>query len=183
MGMVRMVAEGGIPGEICAYLLHPSRLVSHTIHSLLPLYWVTHINRKLAAHPHQLGSISLELPDAAGVRLDGIDGIFPQLVDDLEVAGEGAGVLVVFGGDVGLDGVGELDGVGAAEGDLEDVAALHLCYWRQYSEAMKVQDGVFSKANRSLLKVFTSAGQAGRIMWRSLHRLESCLFGVKHGSG
>ena len=35
-------------------------------------------------------------------------------------------MLVVLGGDVGLDGVGEVDGVGAAEGDLEDVAALHL---------------------------------------------------------
>ena len=86
----------------------------------------TYINRKLATHPHQLGGICLDLSGAAGVRLDGIDGVFPQLVDDLEVAGEGAGVLVVFRGDVGLDGVGEVDGVGSAEGDLEDVAALHL---------------------------------------------------------
>ena len=85
----------------------------------------TYINRKLPTHPHQLRSIHLQFPNPRGVRFEGIDGIFAQLVDAFEVAGEGAGVLVVFGGDVGCDGVGELDGVGAAEGDLEDVAGLH----------------------------------------------------------
>ena len=77
MRMIRVVAEGGIPGEISAYLLHKSRLVSHTIHTLLSYKLVTHINRKLATHPHQLGSICLDLPGAAGVGFDGIDGVFP----------------------------------------------------------------------------------------------------------
>ena len=35
-------------------------------------------------------------------------------------------MLIVFGGDIRLDRLGELQRVCAAEGDLEDVAALHL---------------------------------------------------------
>ena len=124
MGMIRMIAKGRIPRKIRTYLLHP--ITQSAIHPPNTILATTYINRKLPTHPDQLRGIGLDFADAARVRLDSVDGIFAQLVDDLEVAGEGAGVLVVFGGDVALDGVGELDGMGAAEGDLQDVAALHL---------------------------------------------------------
>jgi len=80
-----MVTEGWIPGEICSYL----------------------INWEFPTHPDQLSSIGLELPYTTRVWLERGDGILSQLVDDFQVASKGIGVLVVFGGDVGPDCIGE----------------------------------------------------------------------------
>lgn len=41
------------------------------------------------------------------MSFDRADGILAKLVDDLEISGESVGVLVVFGGDIGFDGVGQ----------------------------------------------------------------------------
>ena len=57
------------------------------------------------------------------MRLDSVDGIFAELIDDLEVALKSAWMLVVLGGDVGLDSLRYLEGMCAPEGDLEYVAA------------------------------------------------------------
>ena len=54
--------------------------------------------------------------------LERSDGIFAQLVDDLQVARKSVGVLVVFSGDVGLDCVGEDEVVSSTEGYGEDIA-------------------------------------------------------------
>ena len=79
-------------------------------------------------------------------------------------------MLVVFRGDVGLDGVGEVDGVGAAEGDLEDVAALHLD--DLLATVFKIEDGVFSNANKDPSEsVYIRRGiqaESGGV-WRWLH--------------
>jgi hypothetical protein len=68
----------------------------------------------------------LNLLDAARVRLESVDGIFPELIDEVEISREGVGVLVVFGGNVGPDGIGKRLVVGSAEGDLEDIPRLHV---------------------------------------------------------
>lgn len=83
----------------------------------------TYIDGEFSADPHQLGSVRLQLAYAAVVRLDGMDGTGAQRIDGFQVAGEHVRVLVIFAGDVLLDGIGERDGVGAAEGQVEDVAA------------------------------------------------------------
>jgi hypothetical protein len=56
------------------------------------------------------------------VWLERGDGIFSQLVNNLQVASKGIGVLVVFGGDVGSDCVREEKVVSATKGNGEDVA-------------------------------------------------------------
>ena len=57
--------------------------------------------------------------------LQSVDSIFAQLVYDFQITRESAWVLVVLGGNIGLDRIGELKGMSPAEGDLEDVSALH----------------------------------------------------------
>lgn len=95
---------------------------------LLGMY-LTYIRREFASHIDQLCGIDLNLLNAATVRLHGVDGISAQLIDDFEISCESVWMLVVFGGNVGADRVGECDRVGAAEGNLEDVSRLHLG-WR-----------------------------------------------------
>ena len=87
----------------------------------------SYIHRELPTHPHQLRGICLDLPDAARVRFERIDGIFAQVVDDLEISREGVRVLVVLRRDVGLDGFGHGEITRAPKRDVEDVAALHSC--------------------------------------------------------
>ena len=124
-----MVTESWVPCEVCSYLLHRSLLVSYDILSVcMSNCAYTYMNWEFPTHPDQLSSIRLQLPYATRVWLERSDGIFSQLVDDLEVASKGIGVLVVFGGDVGSDCVGEEKIVSTTEGYREDVAvARHGC--------------------------------------------------------
>jgi len=86
---------------------------------------MSYIHRELAAHPDQLRGILLQLAQTARVWLQGVDGILAEMVDSFEVVRKGVWVLVVFGGDVGFERVGQQDAVGASEGNLQDVATLH----------------------------------------------------------
>ena len=63
----------------------------------------TYIDRELAAYPEQLGSVLLQLDDAARVRLSNIDGIASKIIDRLEIILEHIRVLVVFRVDVVSD--------------------------------------------------------------------------------
>ena len=60
------------------------------------------------------------------MRLESVDSIFAQLVDNLQVACEQVWMLVEFAADLGFDRLRELRSVCAPEWDLEDVAALHI---------------------------------------------------------
>ena len=103
-----------------------TKSISNNVHPPLTMQCMnTHINRKLPPHPHKLRRVRLDLSHATTMGLSRGDGIFAQVVDDLEVAREGVRVLVVLCGDVGFDGRGKLELVCPAEGDLEDVAGLH----------------------------------------------------------
>lgn len=95
-----IVAQGWVPGEVG-----------------------TDVDRELARYPGQLGSVGLELLDAAGVGLADIDGVSSQGVDDLEVMTEHVGVLVILLGDVLADRGGEGQLGGLAEGHRQLVAA------------------------------------------------------------
>lgn len=78
----------------------------------------TYIDREFSADPNQLGRVRLQLANAALVRLDGMDGTGAKDVDGIQVGGEHVRVLVIFARDVLLNGVGERDRVGAAEGQV-----------------------------------------------------------------
>lgn len=56
------------------------------------------------------------------MRLPDVDGISPQVIDDLQVLLEHVGVLVIFGGDVLFYGGGEGEAVSLAKGQEEDIA-------------------------------------------------------------
>lgn len=57
----------------------------------------THIDWKLAAYPHELSRIHLELLDAAQMRLSHIGGVSSQRVNHLQIVLEHVWVLVIFG--------------------------------------------------------------------------------------
>lgn len=61
---------------------------------------LSHINRKLSPHPDKLGRISCQLPDAAGMCLEGVDGLCPQFVYSIHVSYEHIRMLVIFGRDI-----------------------------------------------------------------------------------
>ena len=83
----------------------------------------TYIDGEFSSDPDQLCSVELKLSDAAGMRLQGSDGILAKLVDDLKIASKGVRMLVVFAGDVVFNGLRKQQVVGAAEGNGQDVAA------------------------------------------------------------
>ena len=99
MSMGLIVAQRRVPCEVRTYLLERNFMVSFC--AMIPLWnkpcRLTYINWKLAAHPHQLCSICLDLPHPTAVRLDSSNGISAELVDDLEISSERVGMLVVFG--------------------------------------------------------------------------------------
>ena len=57
----------------------------------------------------EIEDLGLEFLDAAGMRLYSVYGAISELVYGLEVPGKHVRVLVIFGGDVALDGVGHGD--------------------------------------------------------------------------
>jgi hypothetical protein len=75
-----------------------------------------HIYGELGAHPGELPRVRRDLLDATGMGLADLDGISPQRIDDLQVLLEHIRVLVILGGDVLLDGGGEGEAGGLAEG-------------------------------------------------------------------
>ncbi len=81
------------------------------------IYW------ELPAHPNELGSVCLQLLDAAGMGVARVDGFAAQSVDDIEVMTEHVRVLVIFLGDVLADGRCERDLGRLAEGERYDVGA------------------------------------------------------------
>lgn len=85
---------------------------------------VSYIYREFTPHPRKLPRIRSYLPDAARMRLPHIHSISPQSIDDLQVLLEHIRVLVIFGGDVLLDGSGKGEAVGLAEGQEEDIAGV-----------------------------------------------------------
>ena len=56
------------------------------------------------------------------MRIKGIDRGMSELVDGLQVSSEHVRMLVIFIGDVVLNGVTEGDIVGSSEGQVQDVA-------------------------------------------------------------
>lgn len=106
----------------------------HSCSSIVTANRSAYVYWKLAAQPYELCGVGLQLLDAATVRLESVDGIFAQLVDDLQVASEQVRVLVEGGANLDFDCFRQLRDMRAPEGNLEDVAALHgevsLCYGR-----------------------------------------------------
>jgi len=82
----------------------------------------THVYGELPAHPGELGGIRSNLLDATGMGFADMHGIPPQGIDDAEVLLEHVRMLVIFVGDVPLDGIGEGKAAGLAEGQAEDIA-------------------------------------------------------------
>lgn len=82
---------------------------------------VTHVDWKLAAYPHELSRIDLELLDAAQMRLSYIGGVSPQRVNHLQIMLEHVRVLVIFGVYVLPDRRRERDLQRPAERDAQDV--------------------------------------------------------------
>lgn len=114
-----IVAQSGIPGEVHTYLQQGALLSASSWPSAERS---TYIDRKFSADPDELGRVCLQLANAALVGFDGVDSTGAQGVDGLEVLGEHVRVLVIFVGYVLLDCVGKDDRVGAAEGQVKDVA-------------------------------------------------------------
>lgn len=52
-----------------------------------------------------------------------VDSILSETIDDLKVLLEHVWMLVIFAGDVLLDGIGKINAVGFAKGQREDVGA------------------------------------------------------------
>ena len=68
----------------------------------------------------------MDLLDTTDMWLPHIHSILAQSVDNLQVIRKHIGVLIIFAGDVLLDGGGEAEAVGFAEGQKEDVADVKL---------------------------------------------------------
>lgn len=83
---------------------------------------MTHVDWKLAAYPHELSRIDLELLNAAQMRLSHIDSISPQHVNHLQIVLEHVRVLVIFGVYVLPDRRRERDLQRPAERDAQDIA-------------------------------------------------------------
>jgi hypothetical protein len=58
------------------------------------------------------------------MRLLDIDSCIPQAIDDHKIVGEHVRMLVIFGGDILRDGIGQGQCLGAAKRHLEDVAGV-----------------------------------------------------------
>lgn len=82
---------------------------------------MTHVDWKLAAYPHELSGIDLELLDAAQMRLSHIGGVSPQRVNHLQIVLEHVRVLVIFGVYVLPDRRRERELQRPAERDAQDV--------------------------------------------------------------
>lgn len=92
---------------------------------------VTHVDWKLAAYPHELSRIHLELLDPAQMRLSHIGGVSSQRVNHLQVVLEHVRVLVIFGVDVLANRRRERELQRPAERDAQDIAG-----WAALQEAV-----------------------------------------------
>ena len=60
----------------------------------------THINGELSPHPDKLGRIGRQLLYATDMRLEGIDGVSPQLIDSFQIPHKHIRVLIILGRDI-----------------------------------------------------------------------------------
>jgi hypothetical protein len=81
----------------------------------------TYIDGELPADPNKLGSIGLQLANSADMRVCRVYGRRAQVINRLQVLGKHVWMLVILGGDVLLDGIGERDNRTAPEGHEEHI--------------------------------------------------------------
>lgn len=79
----------------------------------------THINRKFPTKPLQLRRVCNQSADTAHMGFLDVNRIRTQSVDDQEILREHVRVLIIFGGYVLAQGVGEGDGMGPSKGNFE----------------------------------------------------------------
>ncbi len=86
------------------------------------IYPSTYIYRKFTAYPDQLCRVDLKLSDAAGMSFQRVRSGLSKLVNRLQVSRKHMRMLVIFGRDILLDGLGKCDIVSPAKRQDEHVA-------------------------------------------------------------